>query len=138
MGDRIRVCFLQTGYNAGPNGDRSLGKTTVLDFGQLHEKHDPGETIYCFIEVCVDQGLKDHLNANGLAMKQGTIIDDTLIAAHSSTLMRVTPECAGGVGARGAKGILRCTRPRKGTSGITASRKASLRDEVLIPLCQRA
>jgi IS5 family transposase len=45
------------------------------------EKHDLGDQIF---EV-----VKAHLKANGMAMKQGTIIDATLIAAPRS-LLRIT------------------------------------------------
>jgi transposase, IS5 family len=57
--------------------DRIPDETTILAFRHLLEKHDLGEQIF---EV-----VKAHLKANGMAMKQGTIIDATLIAAPSST-----------------------------------------------------
>ncbi len=41
------------------------------------EKHDLGKQIF--------ETVKAHLKANGMAMKQGTMIDATLIAAPSST-----------------------------------------------------
>ena len=58
-------------------GDRIPDETTILTFRHLLEKHDLGQQIF---EV-----VKAHLKANGMAMKQGTIIDATLIAAPSST-----------------------------------------------------
>ena len=97
--------------------DRIPDETTILTFRHLLEKHDLGQQIF---EV-----VKAHLKANGMAMKQGMIIDTTLIAAPSSTSTRAKPECAGGERTRPMNGILRCTRPRKATSGTTASRKAS-------------
>ena len=57
--------------------DRIPDETTILSFRHLLEKHELGEQIF---EV-----VKGHLKANGMAMKQGTIIDATLIAAPSST-----------------------------------------------------
>jgi IS5 family transposase len=57
--------------------DRIPDETTILAFRHLLEKHDLGQQIF---EV-----VKAHLKANGMAMKQGTIIDATLIAAPSST-----------------------------------------------------
>jgi len=97
--------------------DRIPDETTILTFRHLLEKHDLGQQIF---EV-----VKAHLKDNGMAMKQGTIIDATLIAAPSSTSTRAKPECAEGDRMRSESGILRCTRPRKATSGTTASRKAS-------------
>jgi IS5 family transposase len=57
--------------------DRIPDETTILAFRHLLEKHGLGKQIF---EV-----VKAHLKANGMAMKQGTIIDATLIAAPSST-----------------------------------------------------
>jgi transposase, IS5 family len=57
--------------------DRIPDETTILAFRHLLEKNDLGQQIF---EV-----IKAHLKANGMAMKQGTIIDATLIAAPSST-----------------------------------------------------
>ena len=57
--------------------DRIRDETTILAFRHLLEQHDLGSQIF---EV-----VKAHLKANGMAMKQGTIIDATIIAAPSST-----------------------------------------------------
>jgi len=57
--------------------DRIPDETTILTFRHLLEKHDLGQQIF---EV-----VKTHLKVNGMAMKQGTIVDATLIAAPSST-----------------------------------------------------
>jgi len=97
--------------------DRIPDETTILTFRHLLEKHDLGQQIF---EV-----VKAHLKANGMAMKQGTIVDATLIAAPSSTFTRAEPECAGGTRTRRRREIRRCIRPRKAISGITAARKAS-------------
>jgi len=92
--------------------DRIPDETTILTFRHLLEKHDLGQQIFKVV--------KAHLKANGMAMKQGTIIDATIIAAPSSTSTRAKPECAGGDRMRSESGIRRCTRPRKATSGTTA------------------
>jgi len=57
--------------------ERIPDETTILAFRHLLEKHNLGEQIF--------ETVKTHLKANGMAMKQGTIIDATLIAAPSST-----------------------------------------------------
>jgi len=57
--------------------DRIPDETTILTFRHLLEKHDLGQQIFAVV--------KAHLKANGMAMKQGTIIDATLIAEPSST-----------------------------------------------------
>jgi len=57
--------------------DRIPDETTILAFRHLLEKHNLGEQIF--------ETVKAHLKDSGMAMKQGTIIDATLIAAPSST-----------------------------------------------------
>jgi IS5 family transposase len=57
--------------------ERIPDETTILAFRHLLEKHNLGEQIF--------QAVKAHLKDHGMAMKQGTIIDATLIAAPSST-----------------------------------------------------
>jgi IS5 family transposase len=57
--------------------DRIPDETTILAFRHLLEKHNLGEQIF--------ETVKGHLKERGMAMKQGTIIDATLIAAHSPT-----------------------------------------------------
>jgi IS5 family transposase len=57
--------------------DRIPDETTILAFRHLLEKHKLGEQIF--------ETVKAHLRERGMAMKQGTIIDATLIAAPSST-----------------------------------------------------
>jgi transposase, IS5 family len=57
--------------------DRIPDETTILAFRHLLEKHHLGEQIF--------ETVKAHLKERGMAMKQGTIIDATLIAAPSST-----------------------------------------------------
>ena len=91
--------------------DRIPDETTILAFRHLLEKHNLGEQIF--------ETVKAHLKDRGMAMKQGTIIDATLIAAPSSTSTRATPECAGGDRTKRGSGIPRCTRPGRATSGTT-------------------
>jgi IS5 family transposase len=57
--------------------DRIPDETTILTFRHLLEKHDLGEQIF--------ETVKTHLSARGMTMRQGTIVDATLIAAPSST-----------------------------------------------------
>ncbi|CAK6690129.1 IS5 family transposase [Synechococcus sp. CBW1107] len=57
--------------------DRIPDETTILAFRHLLEKHNLGEQIF--------ETVKAHLKKRRMAMKQGTIIDATLIAAPSST-----------------------------------------------------
>jgi IS5 family transposase len=57
--------------------ERIPDETTILAFRHLLEKHDLGKRIF--------EAVKAHLKACGMAMKQGTIIDATLIAAPTST-----------------------------------------------------
>jgi IS5 family transposase len=57
--------------------DRIPAETTILAFRHLLEEKDRGTQIV--------ESVKAHLKANGMAMKQGTIIDATIIAAPSST-----------------------------------------------------
>ena len=57
--------------------DRIPDETTILTFRHLLEKHELGEQIF--------EMVKAHLSARGMTMRQGTIVDATLIAAPSST-----------------------------------------------------
>ena len=57
--------------------DRIPDETTILTFRHLLEKHELGEQIF--------ETVKAHLHARGMTMRQGTIVDATLIAAPSST-----------------------------------------------------
>ncbi len=57
--------------------ERIPDETMILAFRHLLEKHDLGQQIF--------ETVKAHLKACSMAMKQGTIIDATLIAAPSST-----------------------------------------------------
>ena len=79
--------------------DRVPDETTSLAFRHLQEQNNLGEEIF--------EAVKAHLKANGMAMKQGTIVDATIIAAPSST--------KNNAGERDPE----FTRPRKATSGIS-------------------
>jgi len=57
--------------------DRIPDETTILPYRHLQEQNNLGDKIF---EV-----VKAHLSANGMAMKQGTIVDATIITAPSST-----------------------------------------------------
>jgi len=57
--------------------DRIPDETTILTFRHLLEKHGLGEQIF--------ETVKAHLSERGMTMRQGTIVDATLIAAPSST-----------------------------------------------------
>ena len=57
--------------------DRIPDEITILTFRHLLEKHDLGEQIF--------ETAKAHLSARGMTMRQGKIVDATLIAAPSST-----------------------------------------------------
>jgi transposase, IS5 family len=58
--------------------DRIPDETTIMTFRHLLEKHALGEQIFEIV--------KAHLSTRAMSMKQGTIIDATLIAAPSSTM----------------------------------------------------
>jgi transposase, IS5 family len=57
--------------------DRIPDETTILTFRHLLEKHELGDQIF--------ETVKAYLKDRGMEMRQGTIIDATLIAAPSST-----------------------------------------------------
>ena len=57
--------------------NRIPDETTILTFRHMLEKHELGEQIF--------ETVKAHLVARGMTMRQGTIVDATLIAAPSST-----------------------------------------------------
>jgi IS5 family transposase len=57
--------------------DRIPDKTTIHTFRHLLKKHGQGEPVF--------ETNKAHLSKKDITMRQGTIIDATLIAAPSST-----------------------------------------------------
>ena len=58
-------------------GERDPDETMILAFRNLLERHELGQQIF--------DTIKAHLKAKGMAMKHGTIINSTVIAAASST-----------------------------------------------------
>ena len=76
-------------------------ETMILNFRPLLEKHDLGAGLFGAINA--------HLASCGHRMKQGTIVDASLIERHHR--QRRTG---------GRSGIRRCIRQRKATSGISA------------------
>jgi IS5 family transposase len=91
--------------------DRIPDETTILTFRHLLEKHGLGEQIFEIVKAI--------LADRGVTMRQGTIVNATLIAAPSSTSRRAQLEWAGGRRTRRGRGIRRCTRPRRAISGIS-------------------
>jgi len=123
----LRIHLLQHGYDLSDPAmedaliaDRISDETTILAFRHLLEQNELGEQIF--------EAMKAHLKANGMAMKQGTIIDATIIAAPSSTFTRAKPECARGTRMRSGNGILRCTKPARASNGtLGCSRRPAKR-----------
>ncbi len=95
-----------------PISDQIPDKTMILTCHHRLEKHDQGKQIF--------EMVKAHLSAWGMTMRQGAIVDATLIAAPSSTFRRAKPDCAGGTRTSRCNTIQRCTRPGRATSGTAA------------------
>lgn len=68
--------------------ERITDKTTTLTFRHLLEEDEIGRQFYCFAEDFVCEIVKANPKEPGMAMKQGTIFDATLIAATSSTISK--------------------------------------------------
>jgi len=62
---------------AGISLDRVPDETTILNFRHLLERHELGKKLFKEINA--------HLHDNGLMLREGTIVDATIIAAPSST-----------------------------------------------------
>jgi IS5 family transposase len=62
---------------AGVDLSQIPDESTILHFRHLLEKHDLGSTIF--------KTVNDHLAQQGLMLKEGSIVDATIIAAPSST-----------------------------------------------------
>jgi hypothetical protein len=123
----LRIHFLQEWFNlSDPAMEKALYDTPMFrEFAglDLGEDHLPDEsTILRFRHLLEAHNLSLQilatvnatLSAKGLLLKQGTVVDATRIAAPTST--------KNSTGTR-----LRCTRPRRATSGITARRRISAR-----------
>jgi IS5 family transposase len=89
--------------------DRIPDETTILTFRHLLEKHGLGEQIFDRVKALVA--------ARGVTMRQVTIVDAALIATPSSTSTRVQPECAGGDRTKPRRGIQKCIRWQRASSG---------------------
>ena len=72
----IEVATIQRFAGIALITDRFPHETTILAFRYLLEQNDLGEYIFTAV--------KAHIKANGQVMKQGTIVDATIIAAPSS------------------------------------------------------
>ena len=73
----IEVVTMRRFAGIALSADRIPDESTILAFRHLLEKNDLGLQIF--------EAVKSHLKTNGMAMKKGTIIDATIIAAPSST-----------------------------------------------------
>ena len=71
-------------------------ETSILNFLHLLEKHNLGQGLL--------EEINAHLESQGLKLREGTIVDATIIEAPSSTKNRAE------------SGTQRCARPRRGTS----------------------
>jgi len=71
--------------------DKIPDETTILSIRHLLEKNNLGKEIF--------ETVKAHIFSQGMTVRQGTIIDATLIAAHSSAKNK-----------KPVNGIQRCTR----------------------------
>ncbi len=74
-------------------------ETTILNFRHLLERHNLGQGLL--------EEINAHLESQGLKLREGTIVDATIIEAPSSTKNRA------------GSGTRRCTRPGRGTSGTS-------------------
>ena len=74
-------------------------ETTILNFRHLLERHNLGKALF--------DRVNDYLASRGLKVAGGTIVDATIIAAASSTKTRPR------------RGTRRCTRPARGSNGIS-------------------
>ena len=79
-------------------------ETTILNFRHLLERHELGKGLF--------EEINAHLESQGLRLREGTVVDATIIEAPSSTKNRG--------GARDPEmHHRRCIRRRRGTSGIS-------------------
>ncbi|MFT5339367.1 MAG: IS5 family transposase [Cyanobium sp.] len=70
--------------------DRIPDETRILNFRHLLEEHQIAEQI--------PESMNQSLSDKGVMLKEGTILDATVINAPSSTSTRAKPECTGGQG----------------------------------------
>ena len=67
-------CTFFAGLDLGK--EPALNETTTLKFRHLLEAHDLGKKLFHLIDEC--------LEANGLKVSQGTIVEATIVSAPSS------------------------------------------------------
>ena len=72
--------------------DQLQDETTILKFRHFLERHGLGKVLF--------QEVNNHLEKNGLMLREGSIVDATIISAPSSTKKK-------------ASGIRKCTRLKK-------------------------
>lgn len=80
--------------------ERIPDRVSILRFRHLLEEHQLAPQILGVVNATLDD--------KGLMLKQGTVVDATLIAAPSSTKNRT------------GNATPKCTKPRRATSGISA------------------
>ena len=74
-------------------------ETTILNFRHLLERHNLGQGLF--------EEINAHLEPQGLRLREGTMVDASIIEAPSSAKNRAKERDS------------RCTRPRRGMSGIS-------------------
>ena len=75
-------------------------ETTTLNFRYFLEQHGLGKALF--------KEVNKHLERKGLRLREGSIVDATIISAPSSTKNQA------------ASGTLRCTRLKRVTNGTSA------------------
>ena len=84
-------------------------ETTILNFRHLLEEHRIAEQIL--------EGVNQMLSERGAMLREGTVLDATIINAPSSTLPRPQAERAGGTRTSARRGIPKCTRWPRASNG---------------------
>jgi IS5 family transposase len=79
-------------------GDRIPSQTTMLVFRHLLEQSDLGEQIL--------EAVKENFNANRMPMKQGMIINATIITEPNFNSTKAMPVCAGEERIRSENGLI--------------------------------
>lgn len=80
--------------------DRLPDESTILNFRHFLERHTLGKVIF--------DAMNPHLASHGLLLREGSIVDATILSAPSSTKNKKTHV------------ILKCTRQEKASNGILA------------------
>jgi len=89
---------------AGLKLDLLPDETTILNFRHFLEQHGLGKALF--------KEVNKYLEKNGLMLREGSIVDATIISALRSPLSAppITKQ---------ANAILKCVRPRRATNGIS-------------------